>query len=372
MTKEIPDNVIPFPMHRVQPEKQEMSYHQIAYDTSPEDLSNKELVFCINNTALCLLGDAYDEKFWSRRIAALMKLGIALDHPSIRDVFPDIEETDTIIFEKDRFDVCVTRGKEVISVIELKCLADLGENQLQRYTEKLKKKKSPGASRFVVSLFDLDITQIPSPWYELGLTYFSTAFADLADALIKNPEIANDFNNCHDFLVLISELIYRFNTLMNDFTENENGMDEMKPLVQNTGFFKPFDRIVKSYVAAKAMRLLAAENQDAELVSGNTNGNNFFNISTSIAGVDVGIQYQNNAVKLYRNSSKSTPFIDDKVLKIAEDITGKKGKFSTDRGKGFRSIRLNERGKPADVWSLDGKSEVIELILRSIRDLNKA
>ena len=372
MKKDLPDNVIPFPQEKANPPPKEMSYHEIIHGTSPEDLTTKELVFCINNTALAMLGDAYDEKFWSRRIAALLKLGVSLGHPTICDVFSAIDPEDNIIFEKDRFDICVLRGKEIVTILELKCLSDLSENQLERYSKKLEKKRAPAAPRFVVSLFDLDITQIPYPWYELGLTFFSDIFADLADALTRNPEIANDFNNCHDFLVLADELIYRFNTAMNDFAENDKDLSDMKEVAIKTGFFKPLDRIIKGFVGAQAMKALARKNQECKYISGNTNGNNFFNISTSISGIEVGIQYQNNSVKLYRNSTKSTPYIDEKVLKIAEDITGKKMKFSSDRGKGFRSIRLSDRSTPTDVWTLDGKSRLIELTLRSIQALNTA
>jgi len=372
MTKKPLDNLIPFPMEKVNPEPPPMSYHEIVHGTAPEDLTDKELVFCINNTALAMLGDAYDEKFWSRRISAILKLGVSLGHPEICDVFSEIKPDHTILFEKDRFDVCAMSGNRFTTVIELKCMSALGPQQLSRYSEKLVKKKSEDAPRFVVSMFDLDIDQIPSPWYEIGLTFFSSPFAEISDILIGNPEIANDFNNCHDFLVLIDELVYRFNSAMSGFTESDKDIDEMKAMAIKTGFFKPLDRIVKSITSAQAMKILKQDSQRCKLLSGNTNGNNFFNVSTDLSGVEVGIQYQNDSVKLYRNSAKSTPYIDEKVRQIAEDITGKKVKFTSDRGKGFRSIRLNERGSPADAWSVEGKLTITDLISRSIRCLNEA
>ena len=111
MTKNLPDNVIPFPMEKIRSKEDSvkvMSYHDLTREKSADKMTDVELVFCLLNTPLSALGDSYDEKFWSRRIAFLIKVGLAVKHPDIIDVFEDVLPSDLVEFEKHRFDVCVS------------------------------------------------------------------------------------------------------------------------------------------------------------------------------------------------------------------------------------------------------------------------
>ena len=107
MPKDLPDNVIPFPLEKINPPKEEMFYHDIIKKKTASEMTDEELVFCLLNTPLSTLGDAYDEKFWSRRISLLIKIGVSLGHPDIIDVFDCVEPEDQIEVEKHRFDVFV-------------------------------------------------------------------------------------------------------------------------------------------------------------------------------------------------------------------------------------------------------------------------
>ncbi|HBY66593.1 MAG TPA: hypothetical protein DEG69_01750, partial [Flavobacteriaceae bacterium] len=86
-----------------------------------------------------------------------------------------------------------------------------------KYNQKLVAKKSPDAPRILISLFDPNYEQVPAPWQDISLCYFAEAFKEISEVLPRNPEIANDFLNCHDFLILVDELNYRFDSAMNDF-----------------------------------------------------------------------------------------------------------------------------------------------------------
>ena len=369
--KDLPDNVIPFPIEKVRQPKKIKSYHEIIHGTDHEDLTDDELIFCLVNTPLSLLGDAYDEKFWTRRIAAILRLGVSLDHPGVKEVFKNIDDGDEILFEKDHFDISVRRGKEIVSIAEMKCLSDLGKDQLYRYNQKLKKKKSEKAERIVITMFDLDVKEIPDPWYELSLSYFSDIFADMADILTQNPEISNDFNNCHDFLVLLEEMSHRFDEDIRKFCDDNNSLMRSKKISISSGFFKPMDRVVKNLCAYDISRELQRKNIRHKVEFGNTRGSNLFNVSTNIFGIEAGIQYQNNSVKLFRNSTKSSPMIDEKIRKIAEELTGRDVRFTSDRGKGFRSIRLNKREEPIDAWSIEGHQFLRKTINDAMKMLNQ-
>jgi len=372
MTTDLPDNVIPFPMEKLQPQEKPMSpmsYLELIRQKSANEMSDDELVFCLLNTPLSALGDSYDEKFWSRRIAFLLKVGTTLGHPDIVDVFQDILPTDTVEFEKHRFDVCVTRDKKIVTICEVKCLAGISENQLEKYSEKLKTKKSEDAPRLLISLFDPNYDQVPLPWQDISLCYFAECFKEISEVLPKNPAIANDFLNCHDFLILVDELAYRFDGDLTAFQEGKSGMMRLKEMSLNCGLFKPLDRIVQSICMSSACKELEKSQEKFYCHTGNTRGNNYFNIYTYVGETEVGIQFQNNALKLYRNSSAKTPALNKKLSKIAKKL-GSNKRFSDDKGKGFRSIRLNPIKVSLDPWNLNGSREIIDMSVDALSLLN--
>tara|TARA_Y100000592_G_scaffold44108_1_gene69915 strand:- start:1222 stop:2313 length:1092 start_codon:yes stop_codon:yes gene_type:complete len=347
-----------------------MFYHDIIKTKTASEMTDEELVFCLLNTPLSTLGDAYDEKFWSRRISLLIKIGVSLGHPDIIDVFDCVEPEDQIEVEKHRFDVCVSRGNKIVTICELKCLAGISENQLEKYSKKLETKKSKSASRYLISLFDPNYDQVPDQWKDISLCYFSEAFREISEVLVRNPAIANDFLNCHDFLILVDELAYRFDSDMNNFDDNTADLIRIKEMALRTDFFKPLDRIVQQVCASDACKTLEKNKQDFFLHAGNTRGNNYFNIFTSVEGVEVGVQFQNGALKLYRNSQKDTPELNEILSRIANFISKSERGFSIDRGKGFRSIRLNALKSKCDPWTLEGKKQIIKTCVEAIILLN--
>jgi hypothetical protein len=370
LPKDLPDNVIPFPLEKINPPKEEMFYHDIIKTKTASEMTDEELVFCLLNTPLSTLGDDYDEKFWSRRISLLIKIGASLGHPDIIDVFDCVEPEDQIEVEKHRFDVCVSRGNKIVTICELKCLAGISENQLEKYSKKLETKKSKSAARYLISLFDPNYDQVPDQWKDISLCYFSEAFREISEVLVRNPAIANDFLNCHDFLILVDELAYRFDSDMNNFDDNTADLIRIKEMALRTDFFKPLDRIVQQVCASDACKTLEKNKQDFFLHAGNTRGNNYFNIFTNVEGVEVGVQFQNGALKLYRNSQKDTPELNEVLSRIANFISKSERGFSIDRGKGFRSIRLNALKSKCDPWTLEGKKQIIKTCVEAIILLN--
>ena len=166
MTKNLPDNVIPFPMEKIRSKEDSvkvMSYHDLTREKSADKMTDVELVFCLLNTPLSALG---------------------------------------------------SRKNKIVTICELKCLSGISENQLEKYNQKLVAKKSPDAPRILISLFDPNYEQVPAPWQDISLCYFAEAFKEISEVLPRNPEIANDFLNCHDFLILVDELNYRFDSAM--------------------------------------------------------------------------------------------------------------------------------------------------------------
>tara|TARA_R110002074_G_scaffold118137_1_gene250562 strand:+ start:7919 stop:9049 length:1131 start_codon:yes stop_codon:yes gene_type:complete len=372
MTKNLPDNVIPFPMEKIRSKEDSvkvMSYHDLTREKSADKMTDVELVFCLLNTPLSALGDSYDEKFWSRRIAFLIKVGLAVKHPDIIDVFEDVLPSDLVEFEKHRFDVCVSRKNKIVTICELKCLSGISENQLEKYNQKLVVKKSPDAPRILISLFDPNYEQVPAPWQDISLCYFAEAFKEISEVLPRNPEIANDFLNCHDFLILVDELNYRFDSAMNDFESRSSGMLKIKEMSIDTNLFKPLDRIVQQICMASSCKLLEKNDQRFFYHTGNTRGNNYFNIFTYVGGVETGVQFQNEALKLYRNSPQQTPSLNKSLSKIAKTL-GSEKTFSSDKGKGFRSIRLNPSKSKLDAWSVEGSQEIIDKCNQAISLLN--
>lgn len=370
MSKELPDNVIPFPLEKVNPPKKEMFYHDIIKTKTASEMSDEELVFCLLNTPISSLGDAYDEKFWSRRISLLIKVGVSLGHPDIVDVFDNVEPEDEVQAEKHRFDICVSRGNKIVTICELKCLSGISENQLEKYSKKLETRKSSSAPRYLISLFDPNYDQVPNQWKDISLCYFAEAFREISEVLVRNPAIANDFLNCHDFLILVDELAYRFDTDMDPFDNDSADLTRMKDIALRTDFFKPLDRIVQQVCASAACKLLDKNNQDFFLQTGNTRGNNYFNIFTNVEGVEVGVQFQNGALKLYRNSQKDTPELNEVLSRIANFISKSERSFSSDKGKGFRSIRLNDLKNKCDAWTVNGKKQIIKTCFEAIVLLN--
>ena len=157
---------------------------------------------------------------------------------------------------------------------------------------------------------------------------------------------------------------------MNNFDDNTADLIRIKEMALRTDFFKPLDRIVQQVCASDACKTLEKNKQDFFLHAGNTRGNNYFNIFTSVEGVEVGVQFQNGALKLYRNSQKDTPELNEILSRIANFISKSERGFSIDRGKGFRSIRLNALKSKCDPWTLEGKKQIIKTCVEAIILLN--
>ena len=80
-------DVIQFPFHKLK-EKQvaeESKYMDALDQFNPNEMDDSTLMATLQSCPLYIIGDVFDPRWWARRIAWMMRIGLSTGHPGTRN-----------------------------------------------------------------------------------------------------------------------------------------------------------------------------------------------------------------------------------------------------------------------------------------------
>jgi hypothetical protein len=244
-----PGKVIEFPYHKLGSSSQEMDYLDALDNFDPTKLDDAQLVATLQSCPLYVMGDVFDERWWSRRIAWLMRIGLSSDHPLIDELFPEAKECTLIEFKQPKFELCWFDEDKPRSVIKIKLDIPLKKTELEVSERALNRKGWDNTSKYLICLFEPDSNRLMRDWTVIPMVDLAQAFHDVAEIMSNNPDMSRNFDDCGSWLLLIDEFTTRYleyyhgndanNTAMMRYFAKQLGIDKILDKVarQGTGLF---------------------------------------------------------------------------------------------------------------------------------------
>ena len=101
-------DVIEFPYHKLK--ENSMSTEEKYVDAldrfDPTEMEDATLVATLQSCPLYVIGDVFDPKWWARRVAWMMRIGLSSNHPVIDEVFPELKRCTVIEYSFPKFELC--------------------------------------------------------------------------------------------------------------------------------------------------------------------------------------------------------------------------------------------------------------------------
>ena len=235
--------VIEFPYHKIGSSPREMDYLEALDNFNPEELDDAQLVSTLQSCPLYIMGDAFDEHWWARRISWLMRIGLSTDHPVIDEIFPETKECTLIEYKQPKFEMCWFDDNEPRSAIKINLDTPLKKSELAVSSRALIRKGWVNTPKYLICLFEPNPKYLPEDWTVIAMADFAQVFYDIADVMTNNPDMARNFDDCGAWLLLIDEFTTRYLEHYNSNDANNTAM--IRYFAQQLGIDKILDKVAK-------------------------------------------------------------------------------------------------------------------------------
>ena len=237
-------DVIQFPFHKLK-EKQvaeESKYMDALDQFNPNEMDDSTLIATLQSCPLYIIGDVFDPKWWARRVAWMMRIGLSTDHPVVDDVFPELKQCTVIEYTSPKFDLCWFDEDKMIAAIKILTDKPLGKNDILN-AEKALTRKGQDPKKYILSFFEPDPKIDVTDWEIIPLVDFSNTLYDCAEAVGGNLDMARNFDDCGSWLLLLDEFTTRY---LEHYNNNDaNGTAMMRYFAQQLGLDKILDKVAK-------------------------------------------------------------------------------------------------------------------------------
>ena len=239
--------IIEFPMHRVQRRQAEFNddiYDGGIQDFNPEVMSDPQLGRTVLSCPPYVIGDIFDTIFWARRLSWMFKVVIAVEHPVIEEVSPEIVSATDVKFKDRSFDIMWFDEDKCISVFKIKIDKPLKKGELDKANKILKGKGLGNIPRRLISLFEPNPDFIEPEWTVIPLADFINPMYDISGIIAGNEDLSRSIANCSSFVYLVDEIITRF--YESQANNNKETQVAMKYFAQQMGIYGIMCKSLKS------------------------------------------------------------------------------------------------------------------------------
>ena len=236
--------VIEFPFHKLKENQAttETKYLDALDRFNPSEMEDPTLVATLQSCPLYVIGDVFDPRWWARRIAWMIRIGISTKHPVIEDVFSDLKSSTIIEYTSPKFDLCWFDQDDMLAAIKIFTDKPMKKNELEVANKQLaRKKRNP--KKYILSFFEPDPAIDTAGWEVIPMVDFSNTLYDCAEAVGNNLDMARSFDDCGSWMLLLDEFTTRYLEYYNRNDANNTAM--MRYFAEQLGIGKILDKVAK-------------------------------------------------------------------------------------------------------------------------------
>ena len=236
--------VIEFPYHKLRKNSAptEEKYVNALGRFDPSEMEDATLVATLQSCPLYVIGDVFDPRWWARRVAWMMRLGMSTNHPVVGDVFPEIKHCTLIEYSFPKLDLCWFDQDTMLSAIKIVTDKSIKQNDID-VAERSLDRKGHNPKKYLLSFFEPNPKINTSDWEVIPMADFSYTLHDMADALGENLDMARSLDDCGSWMLLLDEFTTRYLSYYNRNDANNTAM--MRYFAQQLGLDKILDKVAK-------------------------------------------------------------------------------------------------------------------------------
>jgi hypothetical protein len=236
--------VIEFPYHKLRKNSAptEEKYVNALDRFDPADMEDPDLVATLQSCPLYVIGDVFDPKWWARRVAWMMRLGMSTNHPVVADVFPEVKHCTLIEYSFPKFDLCWFDENIMLTAIKIVTDKSIKQSDID-VAERALDRKGHNPKKYLLSFFEPDPKINTADWEVIPMMDFSFTFHDIADALGENLDMARSLDDCGSWMLLLDEFTTRYLSYYNNNDANNTAM--MRYFAEQLGISKTLDKVAK-------------------------------------------------------------------------------------------------------------------------------
>ena len=150
----------------------------------PNEMDDSTLMATLQSCPLYIIGDVFDPKWWARRVAWMMRIGLSTDHPVVDDVFPELKHCTVIEYTFHLSLTCAGLMRtQMLAAIKILTDKPLGKNDILN-AEKALTRKGQDPKKYILSFFEPDPKiDTVTDWEIIPLVDFSNTLYDCAEAV---------------------------------------------------------------------------------------------------------------------------------------------------------------------------------------------
>jgi len=237
-------DVIEFPYHKLK--ENSMSTEEKYVDAldrfDPTEMEDATLVATLQSCPLYVIGDVFDPKWWARRVAWMMRIGLSSNHPVIDEVFPELKHCTLIEYSFPKFELCWFDQNTMLAAIKIVTDKPLKQSDID-VAERALDRKGQNPKKYLISFFEPDPKINTADWNVIPMVDFAFTLHDMAEALGDNLDMARSLDDCGSWMLLLDELTTRYLEYYNKNDANNTAM--MRYFAQQLGLSKILDKVAK-------------------------------------------------------------------------------------------------------------------------------
>jgi len=236
--------VIEFPYHKLRKNSAptEEKYVNALDRFDPADMEDPDLVATLQSCPLYVIGDVFDPKWWARRVAWMMRLGMSTNNPVVADVFPEVKHCTLIEYSFPKFDLCWFDENIMLTAIKIVTDKSIKQSDID-VAERALDRKGHNPKKYLLSFFEPDPKINTSDWEVIPMVDFSHTFHDMSDALDENLDMTRSLDDCGSWMLLLDEFTTRYLSYYNNNDANNTAM--MRYFAEQLGISKTLDKVAK-------------------------------------------------------------------------------------------------------------------------------
>ena len=236
--------VIEFPYHKLKSSSMasEEKYANALDRFEPTEMEDPTLMATLQSCPLYVIGDVFDPKWWARRVAWMMRIGLSTDHPVVDDVFPELKHCTLIEYSFPKFELCWFDQDTMLAAIKIVTDKPLKQSDID-VAERALDRKGHNPKKYLISFFEPDPKINTTDWNVIPMVDFSHTLYDMAEALGDNLDMARSLDDCGSWMLLLDEFTTRYLERYN--SNDANGTAMMRYYAEQLGLSKILDKVAK-------------------------------------------------------------------------------------------------------------------------------
>ena len=237
-------DVIEFPYHKLRESSvsTEEKYVDALDRFDPAEMEDATLVATLQSCPLYVIGDVFDPRWWARRVAWMVRIGLSSNHPVVDEVFPELKHCTLIEYTFPKLELCWFDQNTMLAAIKIATDKPLKQSDID-VAERALDRKGHNPKKYLISFFEPDPKINTADWNVIPMVDFAHTLYDMAEALGDNLDMARNLDDCGSWMLLLDEFTTRYLEYYNRNDANNTAM--MRYYAEQLGLSKILDKVAK-------------------------------------------------------------------------------------------------------------------------------